>query len=102
MNPRFFHIRCTIERGGFSSERTFEVETSDGGKLVGSADIRYLCDENKNPLDDDEPPFGQRISGFVKCRWIRPIDNQNVLIDLPSADVIHVPADELHELTLTC
>jgi hypothetical protein len=98
MKPQFFLIRCIIERGGFSSERSFEVQTSDGGKLIGTADVEHLCDEAKNPLDDDEPPYGERMSGFVKCRSIRKIDQQTMLIDLPSADVVHVPAGELVEV----
>ena len=97
MKSKLFHIRCTIERGGFSSERTFEVRTSDGGKLVGTADIQHLCDENQEPLGDDEPPCGVVISGYVKCRLIRQGDNQTVLVDLPSDDVIYVRAGELLE-----
>ncbi|MGH7199025.1 MAG: hypothetical protein ACREJB_00360 [Planctomycetaceae bacterium] len=88
-------IRCKIERGGFNSERTFEIELPDGCKLVGVAFVEHLLDENKGPLDEDTPGYGEQIEGFVKCRRIRQIDEQKVLIEVPSSDVIHVPNDEL-------
>jgi hypothetical protein len=93
---KFFLIRCTIERGGFSSERTFQIKT-DEGQLIGTADVEHLRDQYKHKLSDDEPPLGTSIDGFVKCRLIRMIDKNSALVDLPSTDVAHVPADELLE-----
>ncbi len=90
-----FLIRCTIERGGFSSERAFEIETDDGQLLVGTADIDHLRDRYKHKLSDDEPPIGERIDGYVKCRLVRMIDQNSALVDLPSTDVAHVSAKEL-------
>ena len=82
--------KCKIERGGFSSERTFEITLRDGHKLVGTAHVGYLFDENHEPLDDDTPGFGEAIDGFVECRVVRQIDPETIVIDLPSADVARV------------
>ena len=76
--------------------RFFEGECLE--ESIGTADVEHLRDEAKKPLDDDEPPYGVRMPGFVKCRSIRQIDQQTMLIDLPSADVVHVPAGELVEV----
>lgn len=92
--PVYFHIACTIERGGFTTERTFEIETEDG-KLVGTAYIEHLCDEKKKPLSEGEPPFGEKISGYVKCRKIRNISETKVLVEVPSSDIVHVSAKDL-------
>jgi len=94
MSESYF-IPCLIERGGFSSERTFEIDTHEGGKLVGTANIEYLRTASKTTLDEGSPEYGEQISGFVKCRKVHNIDEQNVLVEVPSADVIHVPADSL-------
>ena len=93
--PEYFLIACEIDRGGFSSERTFEIELPEQGKLVGTAYVEYLLDENGQPLDEDTPQFGDPIKGFVKCRKIRDGDAETVLIEVPSADVVHVSADSL-------
>ncbi len=88
-----FWIQCKIERGGFSSERTFEIETPQG-KVVGTAFVAHLSDENRKPLGPDIPPVGEQIKGFVKCRIIRRKDDQ-ALVEFPSTDVMYVPSDEL-------
>lgn len=95
--PVYFHIACSIERGGFTTERTFEIETGDG-RLVGTAYIEHLCDEHRQPLSEDEPPYGEKIRGFVKCRKIRETNDGKVLVEVPSADVIHVSAEDLIEM----
>ncbi|MBW3541282.1 MAG: hypothetical protein KY476_13525 [Planctomycetes bacterium] len=88
-----FLIPCTIERGGFSSERTFELPHAQG-KLVGMAFVEHLFDENRQPLADENPSYGEQIRGFVKCRVIERFDSR-VLVEVPSTDVINVPQDEL-------
>jgi hypothetical protein len=90
-----FYMPCVIERGGFSSERCFEVELQDGDKLVGLAFVEYVLDENMKPLDKNSPAFGKPIRGFVQCRLLQQIDEKTVLIEVPSSDVIRVPAEKL-------
>lgn len=95
--PHFYHIPCTIERGGFASERKFTIAHRDG-QLVGTADIEYLCNENREALNDDEPPLGQVINGFVKCRKIRDVnEGGSVLVEVPSTDLVLVPEGDLVE-----
>lgn len=95
--PVYFHIACTIERGGFTTERTFEINTHDG-KIIGTAYIEHLCGADKKPLPEDEPQYGEKLDGFVKCRKIRDIDESTVLVEVPSADVVHVSAKDLIEV----
>lgn len=92
----FFFIPCTIEQGGFSSERAFEIRTADGGKLlVGTANFEYLRNAKREELDEDTPGYGEKLSGYVMCRKVREIDEANVLVEVPSSDLIHVPLNEL-------
>jgi hypothetical protein len=89
-------IQCIIENSGFSGERRFEVNLHDGGRAVGTASINYLRASNNAPLDEDVPPYGESAAGWVRCRVIRE-DQGGVLVEFPSADVFHVPADALAE-----
>lgn len=88
-----FWIPCKIERGGFSSERTFEIDTPEG-KLVGTAFVDHLRNKQRKPLDETMPAAGNQIEGFVKCRIIRHQDDR-VLVEVPSADVVNVPSNDL-------
>jgi hypothetical protein len=90
----FHFIPCQIERGGFSSERTFTIKLADGNALVGTAHVDHLRSEDREPLDDGQPPFGTVLEGFVQCR---EIENRGdiVIVEVPSADVIQVPREEL-------
>lgn len=98
-----YYIACTIERGAFTNERTFEIELSETiklpgeqeGKLVGTAHADHLRNGDKTPLAEDEPQFGNVIKGFVLCRKIRDLPKNWVLAEVPSADMIHVSADSL-------
>ena len=95
MPTEVFYIPCRIESGGFTSERTFEIDDFRGGILVGTAYMDHLRDINKKPLDEDVPGYGESIKGFVRCLKIKDIDENAVLVELPSADVIHVSKDDL-------
>jgi hypothetical protein len=90
-----FLLPCTIERGGFTSERTFELQLDSEDKLVGTAYFEYLLDERKRTLDEDTPGFGSPIKGFVVCRKIADLGADRALVEVPSADVIQVPSDDL-------
>lgn len=93
MSNKMFFIPCEIERGGFTSERTFEISV-DSGKLIGTADVEYLRTEGRQHLDEDTPSYGEKIRGFVACRKIREEDDE-VLVEVPSSDMIHVATKDL-------
>lgn len=95
MTTKVYFIPCDIERGGFSSERTFEIPV-DGGKLVGTANTDYLRKQDRSPLDDETPHYGEKIRGFVACRKVQP-SNDGVLVEVPSSDVIHVATEALYD-----
>ena len=88
-------MKCKIGRGGFSSERSFEIELADGSKLVGTADVRHLMNEKKEGLTDDAPQFEEMVDGFVKCRILRSDDKDRFVVEIPSADVVRVNQDSL-------
>jgi hypothetical protein len=89
----YFFVPCRIERGGFSSERTFSLDREDH-TLSGTANVRYLRDANGQPLGDEQPPFGQEIAGFVQCRRIKAEDDR-VFVEVPSTDLIALPKGSL-------
>ena len=93
--PRSEFVPCTIERSAFSTERTFRVELHDNGSLVGTANVLYLRDASQQPLDRDTPALGETLDGFVQCRVVGVPGDGTILIELPSAEVIHIPADDL-------
>ncbi len=98
------YISCRIERGAFTNERSFEISLSDKvkgssgeneGILVGTAHRMHLLDTNKKALGEDEPNYGNPVDGFVRCEIIRALPDGWVLVEVPSADLIHVPESEL-------
>ncbi len=99
----YYCIACKIERGAFTNERTFTLELSprftyvgkDEGLLVGTAHFEYLRNADKKPLSSDDPPFGEVIEGFVLCRTIGEPRGGWAVVEVPSADVIHVSTDAL-------
>ncbi|MGD0899407.1 MAG: hypothetical protein ABR915_16340 [Thermoguttaceae bacterium] len=99
----YYCIGCKIERGAFTNERTFTLELSprltyeggNEGRLVGTAHFEYLRDENKKPLSPDDPPYGITIEGFVLCRTIRELKDGWIVVEVPSADIIHISMDDL-------
>ncbi len=95
--PDKLWIHCTIENTGFSSERRFEVSLGSEGKAVGTAYVEYLKNANNQPIEDDEPEYGKSIDGFVQCRVIKR-HGATYVIEFPSTDVFHVPAEALEEL----
>jgi len=98
-----YYIVCRIERGAFTTERTFEIELSERirygkaveGRLVGTAHLSHLRDAQKQALTEDDPAYGETIKGYVQCRAIRDLPDESVVVEVPSADVIHVSREEL-------
>ena len=96
MSLKVYFIPCRIERGGFTSERTFEIDVTGGGRLLGTANADYLRLSDRSALDEDTPSYGEKIDGCVACRKVKE-DGQTILVEVPSSDVIHVTASELYE-----
>ena len=93
-NTQLSFVPCLIERGGFSSERTFEISIS-GRTLIGTAYVEYLRDSHGRRIDENVPSFGESIPGLVQCRVIRDLDSQMVQIEVPSTDVMALPKEML-------
>jgi hypothetical protein len=95
----FRFIACKITRGGFSSERVFEIDVS-GRAVVGMAHVDFVRKDDGSPIGD-EPPPGATIEGYVQCRVIKRTGDDVVLVELPSGELVPVsegsltPADEL-------
>jgi len=96
-------IPCTIERSGSSSERVFKIQLSQKVKyrdqaedfLIGTANAKHLTDENRQPITEDWPSFGNESPGYVRCAKIRELSAGWLLVEVPSSDVIHVSEAEL-------
>ncbi len=105
MMADYYYIACTIEHGAFTNERVFEIALSDkikthngeddSGKLVGTAHTDHLRDADENPLQEDQPGYGNTIEGFVLCHKLKELSNGWAIVEVPSADVIHVSGDSL-------
>ena len=92
--PTLLFVPCRIQRGGFSSERTFEIRGGNGSS-VGTADIDYLRDGNWNRLDDNEPDENLVIDGYVQCKVLRNVGDDRVLIEVPGARTVYAAKAEL-------
>lgn len=90
-------VRCTIENAGFSSERRFEVDLpGNGGRIVGAAYIEYFRDADNELLPEGQPPYGQKLNGFVKCRIIRR-EGEMMVVEFPGTEIFHVPSEAIAE-----
>jgi len=86
---------CKIENSGFSSERRFEVDLpGDGGRVVGAAYIEHFRDRDKKELSEGHPPYGQVMTGFVRCRIMRRSADK-ASIEFPGTEVFHVPFEAI-------
>ncbi len=99
-----YYIACTIECGAFSSERVFEIALSEriktyegetSGKLVGTAHADHLRDNDRQPLAEGQPGYGEKLDGFVLCQKLKDLGRGWAIAEVPSADVIHVAQDSL-------
>lgn len=88
----FGYIPCTIERGGFSSERTFSIPIEKGEEvIIGCSDVSHLLDANKQPIIDGTQHIGGAVSGFVACLILRQVDAATVLVEVPSREIFTIP-----------
>lgn len=91
MNPhKFKAIECTISRGGFSDERVFAFQIGDK-TYSGVASRRHMWDKNRQPIEDGEPPLGQKIKGFVAARIVTIESDESATVSIPDGEVIKIP-----------
>jgi len=91
-------IRCRISRSGFSSERVFRVNRSDGPEHIGAAPVRYFFTEGKKPLPPDQPAErGVQIKGFLTGRVVLEESAEVILVSVPSGEVLRVNRQETAE-----
>lgn len=93
---KYFKIPCTIERGGFSTERLFTV-TISGEQNTFAGYYEHFLDGDGNPLELDSPPDGEVIEGYAKCRIIQRLEDGDFIISIPSSDSLVVPHEGLLE-----
>lgn len=83
------YIPCTIERGGFSSERTFSIPLDKGEEvIVGCADTHHVRDSAWNRIPD-KPVNESPVNGYVKCQVLRK-EKGCVLVEVPSRHIFTV------------
>jgi hypothetical protein len=76
-----------IDRGGFSSERTFSVMKVDGSEYVGVCDVSYVFDAWRRPVTPEEPKEG--FGGYVQCRVLRSTETEAV-VEFPDSQTTTV------------
>jgi hypothetical protein len=87
-------IKCTISRGGFSSERIFQITLTSGVDHVGAAPVEYFLGLDLQRLAPSDPARGADIEGFVTGRLSENEDG-NCLVSVPSGDVLSVPESDI-------
>ena len=85
-------IPCTIDRGGFSNERTFEFNLTNGGLAVGLSDIEHLMDSTFQKLRPNDCLTPTK--GYVKCRTLKS-DATRVLVDVPQGETYTILRSQL-------
>jgi hypothetical protein len=91
-----FLIPCTIERGGFSTERIFTIRLPDGPETFAGY-YEHFLDGDRNQLPVDVPGSGEVVEGFAKCRILQQQEDGTIIIDIPSSDSLLVHPDVLVE-----
>lgn len=90
-------IPCTIERGGFKSERTFQVDLSPNA-YVGIAYVEHFLSEGRQPLETGELTEKQPVVGFVKCRLVRDSGSNQVLVQVPDGELLKLDRDKIQRV----
>lgn len=89
-------IPCILERGGFSTEVTFSIDTGELNRHIGFSHQDHVLNDQKKAFEADELPPGALVNGYVKCRRLRT-EGQMALVEVPGGESIHVRCDELEE-----
>jgi hypothetical protein len=86
-------VKCRISRGGFSGERVVKVTASDGKDRIVLAPTHYCWNENREPLESDEPAAGE-ITGFVAAQEVSRAAGK-VTVTTPDGEVFSVRPDDI-------
>jgi hypothetical protein len=87
-------LACQISPSGFSGERVFRIPLPNKTEYVGVAPVDYCRRDDQSPVGSNEPPKGQRISGFVEGRLIAN-DGREAKVALPDGEAITVPLERI-------
>src|SRR5215203_258769 len=98
LNSTEIYHKCELSRGGFPDEVVFRLKTLGGDTLVGTANVQY-CRKLDGPLAGDEPK--QRTPGLVAARIVGHTKDGNLLVSVPSGDVVRVASETVAEEQLT-
>ncbi len=89
---RLVRLPCVIYRSAFSSERQFQIRSSQA-EYVSTAPVEYFWADREHRLAADEPrQRGNSVPGFVDARILSQRDNGTLLLSVPSGDVLEVDA----------
>ena len=58
-----FYVKCSIYKGVFSGEYSYNIKLKDGRIYSSIAPTHYFLNESKKPIDN----LNSEINGFVKC-----------------------------------
>jgi hypothetical protein len=86
MSNQSVFLRCTIEKGAFSGERIFKLDTPNGGNYVGVAPTDYCKFESHEILQNGSL---SQINGKLEARLIERSNGKSI-VSIPNGEVIYV------------
>jgi hypothetical protein len=92
---RLVAVACRISRSGFSGERVFRVQKSDGTDYVGAAPVHYFTAQGRRPIADSVPATkGEQVPGWIEGILIENGgDEANVVF--PGGEMVRVKTDQI-------
>ncbi len=94
-NGQLVLVKCKIRRGAFSGERVFQLSMAGGqGDYIGIAPVDHCLDEQRNPLNRDQPPTGVDVDGYLEAFLIAN-GNAEARIELPDGEAVRVSIEQL-------
>jgi hypothetical protein len=88
-------VRCRLSKGGFPTERIFEVQAPGGGSFLGAAPVEYCYGSDRTP-QRAEIPRGEKIDGYIAGVTIGAGEQDGtVRVHLPDGDLYDLGEDQL-------
>lgn len=88
-------IKARIEQSGFSGERIFQVKLANGDPHRGLAPRQFCWNSRNNQIQEFDTD--DNIEGFVAARIIDVIDDDQLVVEIPSGEVIAVDKQDVTE-----